>query len=93
MAELMTTGAPKALASAAVARPIVRRADMLGEIMRLHPAVAVAGTHGKTTTTAIVAALFDAAGLFRSAWLMRVSSVADDAQGMIEDLLTSEKGL
>jgi UDP-N-acetylmuramate--alanine ligase len=43
--------------------PIVRRADMLGEIMRLHPAVAVAGTHGKTTTTAIVAALFDAAGL------------------------------
>ena len=43
--------------------PIVRRADMLGEIMRLHPSVAVAGTHGKTTTTAIVAALFDAAGL------------------------------
>jgi len=43
--------------------PIVRRADMLGEIMRLHPSVAVAGTHGKTTTTAIVAGLFDAAGL------------------------------
>ena len=43
--------------------PIVRRADMLGEIMRLHPSVAVAGTHGKTTTTAIIAGLFDAAGL------------------------------
>jgi len=43
--------------------PIVRRADMLGEIMRLYPSVAVAGTHGKTTTTAIVAGLFDAAGL------------------------------
>ncbi|MEZ5835909.1 MAG: UDP-N-acetylmuramate--L-alanine ligase [Geminicoccaceae bacterium] len=43
--------------------PVVRRADMLGELMRLHRSVAVAGTHGKTTTTAIVAALFDAAGL------------------------------
>jgi hypothetical protein len=35
--------------------------------------------------------LFDAAGLFRSAWLMRVSSVADDAQGMIDDLLASDR--
>ena len=43
--------------------PVVRRADMLGELMRLGRSVAVAGTHGKTTTTAIVAGLFDAAGL------------------------------
>lgn len=41
--------------------PVVRRADMLAELMRLHPAVAVAGTHGKTTTTAIIAGLLDAA--------------------------------
>ncbi|MEZ5826037.1 MAG: UDP-N-acetylmuramate--L-alanine ligase [Geminicoccaceae bacterium] len=43
--------------------PVVRRADMLGELMRLGRSVAVAGTHGKTTTTAIIAGLFDAAGL------------------------------
>lgn len=43
--------------------PVVRRADMLAELMRMHPAVAVAGTHGKTTTTAIIAGLFDTAGL------------------------------
>ena len=43
--------------------PIVRRAEMLGELMRLKSSVAVAGTHGKTTTTSMVAALLDAAGL------------------------------
>ena len=43
--------------------PVVRRAEMLGELMRLKWSVAVAGTHGKTTTTSLVAALFDAAGL------------------------------
>lgn len=43
--------------------PVVRRADMLAELMRLKRAIAVAGTHGKTTTTAMVAAVLDAAGL------------------------------
>jgi len=43
--------------------PVVRRAEMLGELMRLRWAVAVAGTHGKTTTTSLVAQLFDKAGL------------------------------
>jgi UDP-N-acetylmuramate--alanine ligase len=43
--------------------PIVRRAEMLGELMRLKSTVAVAGTHGKTTTTSMVAALLDAGGL------------------------------
>ncbi len=43
--------------------PVVRRAEMLGELMRLKWSVAVAGTHGKTTTTSLVAALFDAAAL------------------------------
>ena len=42
--------------------PIVRRAEMLGEIMRLKYAVAIAGTHGKTTTTSLVATLLDTAG-------------------------------
>lgn len=39
--------------------PIVRRAEMLGELMRLKWSVAVGGTHGKTTTTSLVAALLD----------------------------------
>jgi len=43
--------------------PVVRRAEMLGELMRLKWAIAVAGTHGKTTTTSLVAALLDAASL------------------------------
>jgi UDP-N-acetylmuramate--alanine ligase len=41
----------------------VRRAEMLAELMRLKSCVAIAGTHGKTTTTSMVAALLDAAGL------------------------------
>jgi UDP-N-acetylmuramate--alanine ligase len=40
--------------------PVVRRAEMLAELMRLKQTVAVAGTHGKTTTTSMVAALLDA---------------------------------
>jgi len=40
--------------------PIVRRAEMLAEIMRLKWTVAIGGTHGKTTTTSMIAALLDA---------------------------------
>ncbi|HZQ12343.1 MAG TPA: UDP-N-acetylmuramate--L-alanine ligase [Pseudolabrys sp.] len=43
--------------------PVVRRAEMLAELMRLKSCVAIAGTHGKTTTTSLVAALLDAGGL------------------------------
>ncbi|MGZ3347245.1 MAG: UDP-N-acetylmuramate--L-alanine ligase [Caulobacteraceae bacterium] len=43
--------------------PLVRRAEMLAELMRLQSSVAVGGTHGKTTTTAMVACLLDAGGL------------------------------
>ena len=43
--------------------PVVRRAEMLAELMRLKRTVAVAGTHGKTTTTSLVAALLDAGGV------------------------------
>jgi UDP-N-acetylmuramate--alanine ligase len=43
--------------------PVVRRAEMLAELMRLKQTVCVAGTHGKTTTTSMVAALLDAGGM------------------------------
>ena len=43
--------------------PIVRRAEMLAELMRLKSTVAVAGTHGKTTTTSMIAAMLDAGGI------------------------------
>ena len=54
---------PEVVAARAAHLPVVRRAEMLGELMRLKWSVAVGGTHGKTTTTSMVAALFDAAGL------------------------------
>jgi UDP-N-acetylmuramate--alanine ligase len=43
--------------------PRVRRAEMLAELMRMQKTVAVAGTHGKTTTTSMIAALLDSGGL------------------------------
>jgi UDP-N-acetylmuramate--alanine ligase len=43
--------------------PVVRRAEMLAELMRLKSTVAVAGTHGKTTTTSLVAKILDAGGI------------------------------
>ena len=54
---------PELIAARAQRLPVVRRAEMLAELMRLKSCVAIAGTHGKTTTTSMVAALLDAAGL------------------------------
>jgi UDP-N-acetylmuramate--alanine ligase len=53
---------PELVAARAQRLPVVRRAEMLAELMRFKSCVAVAGTHGKTTTTSIVAALLDAGG-------------------------------
>ncbi|HZF43989.1 MAG TPA: UDP-N-acetylmuramate--L-alanine ligase [Sphingomonadaceae bacterium] len=54
---------PECAAASAARIPIVRRAEMLAELMRLKSTVAVAGTHGKTTTTSMVAAMLDAGGV------------------------------
>ncbi len=54
---------PELVAARAARLPIVRRAEMLAELMRLKWSVAVAGTHGKTTTTSMVACLLEAAEL------------------------------
>jgi UDP-N-acetylmuramate--alanine ligase len=51
---------PELVAARAKRVPVVRRAEMLAELMRLKSCVAIAGTHGKTTTTSLVAALFEA---------------------------------
>ena len=54
---------PEVVAARARLIPVVRRAEMLGELMRLKWSIAIAGTHGKTTTTSMVGALLDAANL------------------------------
>src|SRR5476651_497883 len=54
---------PELVAARAKRLPVVRRAEMLAELMRLKQCVAIGGTHGKTTTTSLVAALLEAGGL------------------------------
>ncbi|MBD3667084.1 MAG: UDP-N-acetylmuramate--L-alanine ligase, partial [Kangiella sp.] len=64
-AVVISTAVPADNAEVVAARkqqiPVVRRADMLAELMRLKWCVSIAGTHGKTTTTSMVAALLDTA--------------------------------
>jgi len=57
------TGNAEVLAARARRIPIVPRAEMLGELMRLKQGIAIAGTHGKTTTTSLVASVLAAGGL------------------------------
>jgi UDP-N-acetylmuramate--alanine ligase len=54
---------PELVAARAQRLPVVRRAEMLAELMRLKSCIAIAGTHGKTTTTSLVATLLDAGHL------------------------------
>jgi len=54
---------PEVVAAKALRIPIVQRAEMLAELMRFRHGVAVAGTHGKTTTTSLIASIFAEAGL------------------------------
>jgi UDP-N-acetylmuramate--alanine ligase len=54
---------PEVLAAIERRLPRVRRAEMLAELMRMQKTIAVAGTHGKTTTTSMIACLLDAGGI------------------------------
>ena len=54
---------PEVIAAREKLLPVVRRAEMLGELMRLKWSIAVGGTHGKTTTTSLIAAVLEAAAL------------------------------
>lgn len=53
---------PEIMAARAKKIPIISRAEMLAELMRLRAGIAIAGTHGKTTTTSLTATIFDTAG-------------------------------
>lgn len=53
---------PELIAAREKLLPVVRRAEMLAELMRFRSAIAIGGTHGKTTTTSLVAALLEAGG-------------------------------
>jgi UDP-N-acetylmuramate--alanine ligase len=54
---------PEVVAARSRLVPVVRRAEMLGELMRLKWSIAVGGTHGKTTTTSLIACMLDSADL------------------------------
>lgn len=54
---------PEIVAGKKLGIPIIKRAEMLAELMRFKHSISISGTHGKTTTTSIVASLFEAAGL------------------------------
>ncbi len=55
-------GNPELIAARAAGVPVIRRAEMLAELMRMKSAIAIAGTHGKTTTTSMIGAMLEAGG-------------------------------
>ncbi|HEX2803031.1 MAG TPA: UDP-N-acetylmuramate--L-alanine ligase [Sphingomicrobium sp.] len=59
----ISRGNPEVEAAIERRLPLVRRSEMLAELMRMQKTIAVAGTHGKTTTTSMVAAMLDAGGM------------------------------
>ncbi len=54
---------PEVAAARSAGIPVIKRAEMLGEVMRVKRGIAIAGTHGKTTTTSMTGAILMAAGL------------------------------
>jgi len=59
----ITKDNPEIVAARKKRIPVIARAQMLGELMRVHEGIAVAGTHGKTTTTSLITSIFSEAGL------------------------------
>jgi UDP-N-acetylmuramate--alanine ligase len=63
MSSAVKAGNPELEAARARGLPVIRRAEMLAELMRLYATVSVTGTHGKTTTTSLIAHTFTVGGL------------------------------
>ena len=60
----ITRNNPEVQEALAKGVPVIRRAEMLAELMRFKTSISVSGSHGKTTTTSLMACMFEAAGLF-----------------------------
>ena len=83
-------GNPEVEAAVERRLPRVRRAEMLAELMRMQKTIAVAGTHGKTTTTSMIACLLDAGG---AVVVEESSFTADYVADRIPALLGDPEGL
>jgi UDP-N-acetylmuramate--alanine ligase len=82
---------PEMLAAAAAGIPIIQRGEMLAELMRMKYAVVIAGSHGKTTTTSLVATVLRAAGLDPTVVVGgRMASLGSNARLGAGDLLVAE---
>lgn len=82
---------PEVTAAHAARVPVVPRAEMLAELMRFRQGIAVAGTHGKTTTTSLIAAVLGEAGLDPTFVIGgRVNSVGSNARLGEGDYLVAE---
>lgn len=82
---------PEVVAAVSANIPVIRRAMMLSELMRFKRGIAVAGTHGKTTTTSMTAAILDAAN-FDPTYVIggRLNSVASNAKLGKGDYIVAE---
>ena len=81
---------PEVAAARGARVPVVPRAEMLAELMRYRHGIAVAGTHGKTTTTSLIARVFAEAGLDPTFVIGLVNSVGSNAQRGASRFLIAE---
>jgi UDP-N-acetylmuramate--alanine ligase len=82
---------PELVAARASAIPVIPRAEMLGELMRLKDGIAIAGSHGKTTTTSLVATVLRDAGLDPTVVIGgRLNALGSGAASGAGDLLVAE---
>lgn len=87
----IAAGNPELVAAAALGVPVVRRAEMLAELMRVKYAVLIAGSHGKTTTTSLVATVLRAAGYDPTVVVGgRMAALGSNARLGAGDLLVAE---
>ncbi len=82
---------PEIVAARALGVPVIPRAEMLAELMRLKYGIAIAGSHGKTTTTSLVSTVLTAAGLDPTVVIGgRLNAIGTNARAGSGDLLVAE---